>query len=49
MENKSANETKCWLCLLRDTIEVDREKLNGLLKGADEISRIIAAIIISAK
>ena len=46
---KSANETKYWLCLIRDTIEVDREKLNGLLKEADEISRIIAAIIISAK
>ena len=37
------------LCLIRDIIEVDREKLNGFIKEADEISRIIAAIIISAK
>ena len=30
-------------------MEVNREKLDGLLKEADEISRIIAAIILSAK
>jgi four helix bundle protein len=46
---KSANETKYWLCLIRDTIEVDRDKLSKLLQEADEISRIIAAIILSAK
>jgi four helix bundle protein len=27
---KSANETKYWLCLIRDTIEVDRERLSKL-------------------
>jgi four helix bundle protein len=46
---KSANETKYWLCLIRDTMEVNRYKMDGLLKEADEISKIIAAIILSAK
>jgi len=46
---KSANETKYWLCLVRDTIDVNRSKLDELLKEADEISKIIAAIILSAK
>jgi len=46
---KSANETKYWLCLIRDTIEVDKDKLSKLLQEADEISKIIAAIIMSAK
>jgi hypothetical protein len=35
--------------LIRDTIEVDRERLNKLLQEADGISRIIAAIILAAK
>lgn len=46
---KSANETKYWLCLIRDTIKTNRYKLDELLKEADEISKIIAAIILSAK
>ncbi|MFL5786857.1 MAG: four helix bundle protein [Flavisolibacter sp.] len=46
---KSANETKYWLCLIRDIIEINQNKLNELLKEADEISKIIAAIILSAK
>jgi four helix bundle protein len=46
---KSANETKYWLCLIRDTIDVNRSKLDELLKEAEEISKIIAAIILSAK
>ena len=46
---KSANETKYWLCLIRDTIEVNKGKLDELLKEAEEISKIIAAIILSAK
>ena len=45
---KSANETKYWVCLLRDTILIeDKERLNSLLKEADEISKIIASIIIN--
>jgi four helix bundle protein len=46
---KSANETKYWLCLVRDTMNVNRYKLDELLKEAEEISKIIAAIILSAK
>ncbi len=46
---KSANETKYWLCLIRDTQEVAKEKINELIKEADELSKIIASIIINAK
>jgi|SRR5579871_1030354 len=46
---KSANETKYWLCLLRDTIEVDKKEINRLLAEANELSKIIASIIVSAK
>lgn len=45
---KSANETKYWLCLIRDTIIVDKNKLEEYLKEADELSKIIAAIILKA-
>jgi len=46
---KSANETKYWLCLIRDTevIEVDREIVKELLREVNEISKIIASIIIN--
>lgn len=46
---KSANETKYWLCLIRDTIETEKSKIKELLAEADEISKIIAKIIISSK
>jgi four helix bundle protein len=46
---KSANETKYWLCLIRDTIEVDRIKIEELLKEADAIAKIIASILLAAK
>lgn len=46
---KSANETKYWLCLIRDTMDVSKPKVNELIKEADEISKIIASIIINAK
>jgi len=46
---KSANETKYWLCLIRDTMEVDRTKIEELLKEADEISKIIATIVVNAE
>lgn len=45
---KSANETKYWLCLIRDTMETDKLKITELIKEADEISNIIAAIVINA-
>ena len=46
---KSANETKYWLCLIRDTVQVDSNKINLLIKEAEEISNIIAIIINSEK
>lgn len=46
---KSANETKYWICLIRDTqiSTIEKGELNELLKEADELSKIIASIIIN--
>ena len=46
---KSANETKYWLCLIRDTIETDKQKISAFINEADELSKIIAKNIISSK
>ena len=46
---KSNNETKYWLCLIRDTVDIDKNKVIDLLKEADEISKIVAKIIITTK
>lgn len=46
---KSANETKYWLCLIRDTITCDKEKVSPLIAEADELSKIIASSIIKMK
>ena len=45
---KSAIETKYWLCLIRDTMEIDKTRIGELLKEADEISNILAKIIINS-
>ncbi len=45
---KSANESKFWICMIRDTMDMDKAELNKLLKEVDEISKIIASIIINA-
>jgi four helix bundle protein len=44
---KSANETKYWICLLRDGLKL--EQVDKLLKEADEISKVLASIIIKTK
>lgn len=48
---KSANETKFWLCLLRDSIS--DKKINNILEEileeTKELSNILATIVISAK
>ncbi|MFV0604710.1 MAG: four helix bundle protein [Niabella sp.] len=47
---KSANETKYWLCLIRDTvIGVDKIIINNLLAETVEVAKIIATIIINSK
>lgn len=45
---KSANETKYWICLIRDTMAIDSNRISALLMEADEISKIIAAILLKA-
>jgi four helix bundle protein len=46
---KSANETKYWLCLIKESGFADKNKIDELIKEADEISKIIATIIINLK
>ena len=46
---KSCNESKYWICLLRDGFEKKDETLGKILKEADEISRILAASVIKLK
>jgi len=46
---KSANETKYWLCLLRDGFINDKDKNKSMIKEADEISKIIASSLIKIK
>ena len=46
---KSANESKYWLCLIRDGLEINDEKLKYFILEIDEISKIIAKGIISLK
>jgi four helix bundle protein len=45
---KSANETKYWLCLITETLDVPKDKAKDLIKEADEISRIIGSIIVKS-
>ena len=46
---KSANETKYWLCLIRDSFEYNIDEINSLISEADELSKIIASSIIKMK
>ncbi len=46
---KSANESKVWLCLLRDTDKGNRKEIEYLLKELIEIYNIIASSIITLK
>lgn len=46
---KSANESKVWLVLLRDTSKGDRNELNWLLKELSEIANILASSILTLK
>ena len=45
---KSANENKFWLGLLRDSKKGDIKKINDLIREADELARIIGAIILTS-
>ena len=46
---KSANETKYWLGLLRDSEKADKEKVNTLLQEVTELSNMIASGILKLK
>lgn len=46
---KSGNETKYWLCILRDGFDVKDDELDSLLKECDEITKVLASSIITLK
>jgi len=46
---KSANETKFWLGLLRDSGKTNEDKTNELLRETTEIANILASSIITLK
>jgi four helix bundle protein len=46
---KSANETKFWLGLLRDSAKADKGRANKLLKETNEIANILASSILTLK
>ncbi len=46
---KSANESKVWLALLRDTGKGNRKEIDTLLQGLDEIAKILATSILTLK
>jgi len=46
---KSANESKFWLGLLRDSGKMNKEKVNDLLKEVVEISNILGSSILTLR
>ncbi|MEW6170483.1 MAG: four helix bundle protein [Candidatus Omnitrophota bacterium] len=46
---KSANETKYWLNLLKDTNKIDKETIEILIKEVDEIANILGSSILTLK
>jgi four helix bundle protein len=46
---KSANETSCWLGLLKDALDADGIEMQFLIRETDELSRMIAASLITLK
>jgi four helix bundle protein len=46
---KSANETKLWICYLRDANKINKENSEEILKETNEIANILAASILMMK
>jgi len=46
---KSANESKLWICLLRDASKADKKEAEELLEETTEIANILASSIITMK
>ena len=46
---KSANETKYWLALLRDALNIDGTEIKYLIQETEEIAKMIAASLLTMK
>lgn len=46
---KSSNETKYWLCLLRDSDLIENETVEKLLNEVTEISKMIGSSVLTLK
>jgi len=46
---KSANETKYWLCLLRDGYLINKEEVAKILKEAEEVSNMLGSSLLTLK
>lgn len=46
---KSANETKFWLAILRDTEKLNKESIDELLSELSEIANILGASLLTLK
>jgi len=46
---KSANETKYWLCLLRDSHLIEKNAINSVLKEAEELAKMIGSSLLTMK
>lgn len=46
---KSANETKFWLGLLRDTNKAEKKRIENILKETQEIANILGSSIITLR
>jgi len=46
---KSANESKFWLGLLRDSGQTSNQKVDPLLKETNELSKILGASILTIR
>lgn len=46
---KSANETKFWLCLIKDGGKISKTKIDTILQEVIEISKILGASLLTLK
>ena len=46
---KSSNESKYWMCLLRDGFEFENNDLKQLINEANELSKILASSVLKLK
>jgi four helix bundle protein len=46
---KSANEAKYWLCLIRDSLLIEKTKIESVIKETNEISNMIGSSLLTLK